>query len=88
MRTILKSAIATTLGAGAASAMPGGTLIKTGVGALATRVALRSLPGAALVGGLMLARHFYKKRKAAPQPRIEGATPDILPLPAGDKDQR
>jgi hypothetical protein len=88
MRTILKSAIATTLGTGAANAMPGGTLIKTGVGALATRVALRSLPGAALVGGLMLARHFYKKRKAAPQSRIEGSTSDSLALPTGDTGPR
>jgi hypothetical protein len=36
----------------------------------------------------MLARHFYKKRKAAPQSRIEGSTSDSLALPTGDTGPR
>lgn len=51
-------------------------LLGAGLGIAATRIATRSIPGALLVGGALLAKTLYDKRKArrlgAPQqlPRI------------------
>jgi hypothetical protein len=36
------------------------------VGAVAVRVATRSVPGAILVGGAVIAKRLYDKRRAAP----------------------
>lgn len=38
-------------------------LLGAGIGAVATRVATRSVPGALLVGGAFLAKKLYDKRK-------------------------
>lgn len=67
MKSFITSAIAAAIGGATAKRVsgrgPGGSLLRTGLGVAASRVALRSLPGAALVGGLMLARHAYKRRQ-------------------------
>ncbi|WP_022674200.1 hypothetical protein [Novosphingopyxis baekryungensis] len=42
----------------------GSSMVGAGVGFLVTKVATRSLPGAALVGGGYLAKKLYDKRKA------------------------
>jgi hypothetical protein len=38
-------------------------ILGAGIGLVATRIATRSLPGALLVGGAILAKTFYDKRK-------------------------
>lgn len=41
-----------------------GGLLATGVGFLATKVATRSIPGALLVGGAILGKHLWDRKKA------------------------
>jgi hypothetical protein len=38
-------------------------LIGAGIGVIATRIATRSLPGALLIGGAIIAKTLYDKRK-------------------------
>lgn len=38
-------------------------LLRLGAGLIATRIATRSLPGAAIVGGLILAKAIYDRRQ-------------------------
>ena len=84
MKTVLKSILAGGLGSAAANAAPGGAMIKAGAAAMASRLALRSLPGAALVGGLLLARHLYKARKEKAAHITDADTP-LLPHKPEDK---
>jgi hypothetical protein len=43
----------------------GNGLLGAGLGILATRVATRSLPGALAIGGVLVAKKFYDRRKAS-----------------------
>lgn len=52
---------------GIAKKSSGGGLLKTGAGFLATRVATRSIPGAVVVGGAMLAKHLWDRKRAKAQ---------------------
>ena len=40
-------------------------LLGAGLGIIATRIATRSLPGAVLVGGVLVAKAVYDRRKAS-----------------------
>ena len=53
------------------------TLLGGIVGAVAVRVATRSVPGALVVGGAMLAKRLYDRRQARAAPPAKGkAKPD------------
>ncbi len=43
-------------------------LLGTGIGIVATRIATRSIPGAVLVGGALVARTLYQRRKMPARP--------------------
>jgi hypothetical protein len=45
-------------------------LLGAGIGIVATRIATRSLPGALLVGGALVAKKIYDARKAKAAPII------------------
>ncbi|WP_187334442.1 hypothetical protein [Novosphingopyxis iocasae] len=60
----LKSLAGTLIGKKVGEKTAGRGLLGAGVGFLVTKVATRSLPGAALVGGGYLAKKLYDKRKA------------------------
>ncbi|WP_420607177.1 hypothetical protein [Novosphingopyxis sp.] len=59
----LKSLAGTLIGEQIGQKTAGRGLLGAGIGFLVTRVATRSLPGAALVGGGYLAKLIYDKRK-------------------------
>ena len=60
----LKSLAGTLIGSKVGEKTAGRGILGAGLGFLVTRVATRSLPGAALVGGGYLAKKLYDKRKA------------------------
>lgn len=51
----------------------GNGLLGAGIGLVATRIATRSIPGAVIVGGAILAKTLYDRR----QPNKTGALPAI-----------
>ena len=51
------------VGRGVANKVAGRGLLGAGVGLVASRLAMRSLPGAALVGGGLLAKYLWDKRR-------------------------
>ncbi len=60
----LKSLAGTLIGQKVGEKSAGRGFLGAGLGFLVTRVATRSLPGAALVGGGFLAKKLYDRRKA------------------------
>jgi hypothetical protein len=46
----------------------GNGLLGAGLGIIATRIATRSLPGAVIVGGALVAKKLYDRRKARKSP--------------------
>ena len=60
----MKSLAATIIGQKVGDKTAGSGMIGAGIGFLVTRLATRSIPGAALVGGGYLAKKYYDKRKA------------------------
>jgi hypothetical protein len=46
----------------------GSGLIGAGIGLVATRIATRSIPGALAVGGVLLAKTIYDRRKESKMP--------------------
>ncbi len=61
---LLKTLIGTIAGQKIGEKTAGRGFLGAGVGLVATRLAMRSIPGAALVGGGFLAKKLYDKRKA------------------------
>lgn len=61
---LMKSLAATIIGQKVGEKSSGSGLLGAGIGFLVTRIATRSIPGAALVGGGYLAKKYYDKRKA------------------------
>ena len=47
----------------------GSGLLGAGIGVVATRLATRSIPGALLVGGALLAKTLYDRRKTSKLPK-------------------
>ncbi len=45
----------------------GNGLLGAGLGIIASRIAMRSLPGAALIGGALVAKTLYDRRRALKQ---------------------
>ncbi len=62
-RNIAKTAIGAVLGSVIAEKTTGRGLLGAGLGAIATRIATRSMPGAILVGGALVAKTVYDNRK-------------------------
>lgn len=65
MRTasLVKAAVGAVVGSVVAEKSAGRGLLGAGLGVLATRLATRSLPGAAIVGGALVAKAIYDRRK-------------------------
>ncbi|HEV7233554.1 MAG TPA: hypothetical protein VGN36_04860 [Sphingorhabdus sp.] len=82
-RTLIKSAAGAALGSVIAERTAGKGLLGAGLGLIATRLATRSIPGAALVGGALVAKALYDRRRerkhleAAIPPAIEIDTPPV-----------
>jgi hypothetical protein len=47
-------------------------LLGAGLGIAATRIATRSIPGALLVGGALVAKNLYDRRKQAKNVSVDG----------------
>lgn len=67
-RSLVKAAAGAAIGSVIAERTAGRGLLGAGLGVLATRLATRSLPGALLVGGAIVAKSLYDRRKALPPP--------------------
>lgn len=63
MRALIKTAAGAVLGSVIAEKSAGKGLLGAGLGVLATRLATRSLPGAVLVGGALVAKTLYDRRR-------------------------
>lgn len=61
---LLKTLLGTIAGQKIGEKTAGRGFLGAGIGLVATRLAMRSIPGAALVGGGFLAKKLYDKRKA------------------------
>ena len=71
--------------AGAAKAkrlIKGQTMTQTLVGTALARIATRSVPGAIVVGGGLLAKTLYDRRKGRRAAKAEAAAPDAESAPA------
>lgn len=62
-RNVIKAAAGAALGSVIAERSAGRGLLGAGLGILATRLATRSLPGAVLVGGALVAKTLYDRRR-------------------------
>ena len=62
MKTLVKTVAGAVVG-DAIGRRKGHGLMGAGLGIIATRIATRSLPGALLVGGAMVAKSIYDKRR-------------------------
>lgn len=69
--SLVKAAVGAVVGSVVAEKSAGRGLLGAGLGVIATRLATRSLPGAAIVGGALVAKAIYDRRKerkiSAPQ---------------------
>lgn len=61
--SLVKAAVGAVVGSVVAEKSAGRGLLGAGLGVLATRLATRSLPGAAIVGGALVAKAIYDRRK-------------------------
>lgn len=64
MRKVVTKIIPAVIGGAAGKAGVGKGLIGAGIGLVAARIAKRSVPGAILVGGAMVAKWLYDQKKA------------------------
>jgi|GEM_PF-522343 len=90
LRTIAKM-IPALVGGTVGKATAGKGLLGAGIGMVAARVASRSVPGALLVGGMLVAKHLYDKKKSEPNTQVVAAVAAhnadiILPQPHADAD--
>ena len=90
MREIITKIIPTAVGSAAGKASLGKGLIGAGIGLVAARIARRSVPGAILVGGAMVAKWLYDKKQeekaaaaAATMDAPMDPPPDAPPAPPG-----
>ena len=74
LRSIIGAVVGNRIGRGSNG------LLGAGLGIAATRIATRSIPGALLVGGALLAKTLYDKRKA----KTIGSASSPKQLPVGD----
>lgn len=63
IRSLAKAAAGAAIGSAIAERAAGRGLLGAGLGMLATRFATRSLPGAVLVGGALVAKTIYDRRR-------------------------
>lgn len=61
--SLLRSLGRATVGRTVANKVAGKGLLGAGIGLVASRLALRSLPGAALVGGGLIAKYVWDRRR-------------------------
>lgn len=72
LRTIVKM-IPAVVGGTVGKATAGKGLLGAGIGMVAARIASRSVPGAMLVGGALVAKYLYDKKKAELNPDVVAA---------------
>ncbi len=63
--SILRTAATAVVGSEIAKQKKGNGLLGFGLGLIATRIATRSLPGAMLIGGVMVAKALYDRAQEA-----------------------
>ena len=63
--SILRTAATAVVGSEIAKRKKGNGLLGFGLGLIATRIATRSLPGAMLIGGVMVAKALYDRAQEA-----------------------
>lgn len=81
MRDLIKF-IPAAVGGIAGKVGAGKGLLGAGVGMVAARIAKRSVPGALLVGGAMIAKYLYDKKQAETK-SPDGAMPKAPPARSG-----
>lgn len=68
IRNLAKTVAGAALGSVIAERSAGKGLLGAGLGVLATRLATRSLPGAVVVGGALIAKTLYDRRRIRNNP--------------------
>ena len=76
MRDVITKIIPTVVGSAADKASLGKGLLGAGIGLVAARIARRSVPGAILVGGAMVAKWLYDKKQEEKAASDAAATPE------------
>lgn len=77
--SIVKAAMGAILGSAVAEKSAGKGLLGAGLGVIATRIATRSLPGAAIVGGVLIAKAIYDHRSGRKIISPSASTPSLPP---------
>ena len=77
--SIVKAAMGAVLGSVVAEKSAGKGLLGAGLGVIATRLATRSLPGAAIVGGVLIAKAIYDHRNGRKVISPSASTPSLPP---------
>lgn len=81
IRSITQGAVAGAVG----NRSTGRGLLGAGMGLLATRIAMRSLPGALVVGGALVAKTLWdRKREKDRLSQVDAAFDEARPDPAGE----
>jgi hypothetical protein len=83
MRKVITKIIPAAVGSAAGKASLGKGLLGAGIGLVAARIARRSVPGAILVGGAMVAKWLYDKKQEekAAEAAVAAAPPDAPAAP-------
>ncbi|MBC2776423.1 hypothetical protein [Parasphingopyxis marina] len=63
--SLIRNIARTALGSAVTGKTAGRGLLGAGIGLIATRIATRSLPGAAVVGGGLIAKYLWDRRREA-----------------------
>lgn len=83
--SFLRTVTATVVGEEIARRRHGSGLVGFGLGFIATRIATRSLPGALLVGGALIAKKLYDDSKEAEDIPASEAVIDIEGMPVPEE---
>lgn len=81
MRKVITKIIPAAVGSAAGKASLGKGLLGAGLGLIAARIARRSVPGAILVGGAMVAKWLYDKKQEEKAAAEDAATPPLPDAP-------
>ncbi|MEM8919359.1 MAG: hypothetical protein AAGE37_10920 [Pseudomonadota bacterium] len=84
--SLVRNIFTTAIGNEARKMGKGNGLLNFGLGLLAARVATRSIPGALLVGGALVAKTLYDRSRESEEVPASEAVIDIegRPVPKGD----
>ncbi|QJB67882.1 hypothetical protein [Parasphingorhabdus halotolerans] len=83
--TLLRNLATAVVGNAARKRGKGNGIMGFGLGVIATRIATRSLPGAMLVGGAMIAKALYDRSRDEEELPASDQVIDVEPTPAKKK---